>query len=101
MQVKIKGFIYAEPCRRWSNDEDKLVDALRFDFATYQKSKEYSPQAVLVREHEIEVDVPDDFDIRDGLVANLEAEKQAVMAAYQKRVTEIKAQIQQLLAIEA
>lgn len=58
---------------------------------------------ILVRDepYEFTVDVPDEFDIRAGLVANLESEKLAVMAAYQKRVTEINAQIQQLLAIEA
>lgn len=100
MQVKIKGFIYAQKGTEWDSVRREIADCLKFDFTTYQKSKEYSPLAVLVREHEIEVDVPDDFDIRDGLVANLEAEKQAVMAAYQKRVTEINAQIQSLLAIE-
>lgn len=100
MKVTIKGFIYAQKGTEWDSVRCEIADCLKFDFTTYRKMPEHWPDSVLVREHEIEVDVPDDFDIRKGLVANLEAEKQAVMAAYQKRVTEINAQIQSLLAIE-
>jgi len=49
----------------------------------------------------IEVEVPDGFDPRAAQVEALKRQKQAVMADFQKRVTDIERQIAQLTALEA
>jgi hypothetical protein len=54
---------------------------------------------VYVGEQEVEIDVPDDFDPRAQQIAALEAEKQKVMADYQKSVTDINRRISELQAI--
>lgn len=51
-------------------------------------------------DHSFEVEVPDGFDPRSGIVANLEREKAEVTAKFQARITEINGRIQSLLAIE-
>lgn len=90
MKVTIKGAIYA----------------VKYDWSdtTFYMFKDYDPASneyVKVCDHEFTVDIPDDFDMRPGLVANLEKEKRELRAAFQARVTDIDAQIQSLLAIEA
>ena len=49
---------------------------------------------------EIEVDVPDHFDPRPAQIAVLEAQKQKVMADFQKSVTDINRRISELSALE-
>jgi hypothetical protein len=53
-----------------------------------------------VGEQEIQIEVPDDFDPRAQQIAALEAQKQKVMADYQKSVTDINSQISKLQALE-
>jgi hypothetical protein len=53
-----------------------------------------------VCEQEIEIEVPDNYDPRAQKIAVLQAQKQKVMADYQKTVTEINARISELQAIE-
>ena len=91
MKVTINGFILAsqEP---WQQEPE-------FIFREYDASKYGSQDKVLVKEHTIESDVPDNFDMRPGLVANLEAKKAALQAEFTARITEINGQIQSLLAL--
>ena len=49
---------------------------------------------------EIEIDVPDNFDPRPAQIAVLEAQKQKVMADFQKSVTDINRRISELNALE-
>lgn len=88
MQLTIKGFIYAQK-EAWHTKPE-------FTFFDFENCNNW----VKVMPHEFTVEIPDDFDIREGLVANLEREKQKVTADFHKRVTEINAEIQSLLAIE-
>jgi hypothetical protein len=53
-----------------------------------------------VGQQEIEIEVPDNYDPRAQKIVALEAQKQKVMADYQKTVTEINAKISKLQAIE-
>lgn len=99
MKVQMKGFIMASKSQRYDADKLKYVDHMIYLFSHYDSSK-YSSEEVVVGEHTFEVEVPDNFDPREGLVANLEREKQKITADFQKRVTEINGQIQQLLALE-
>lgn len=76
-------------------------DAPTIDFRTYKPTAEYSPNTVIVREHSIEVEVPDDFDPRPAMVASLEEQKQLIRAKFAKEVRDIDERIQSLLAIES
>lgn len=89
MKVTIKGFInYRND--GWNGGCDYYFQ--QCDMSEYGY--------VTVMPHEIEVEVPDDFDPRPKQVAALEAEKQKARAEFHARVTEIDRQIQSLLAIE-
>ncbi|WP_186251690.1 hypothetical protein [Burkholderia gladioli] len=90
MKVTINGFIFARPARDGS---------LNFEFSEYDVTK-YDNQAAKVREHSIDVDVPDDFDPRPGIVENLEREKTQILAEANLKVTDINRLIQTLLAID-
>lgn len=66
--------------------------------------RHYAPDAsskdVMVQPHSITVDVPADFDPRPQMVKALEAQKAKAAADYQKTVTAINRQINELQAIE-
>lgn len=53
-----------------------------------------------VRPVEVEVDIPEDFDLRAAKLAQLEAEQVKVRAAFQARITEIQREIAKLQALE-
>jgi hypothetical protein len=92
MQITLKGFIFAAQ-EIWQTEPE-------YSFATYERDL-YSKELVRVCPHEFTVEIPDNFDIRPGLVSALEREKQQLQAEFAKRITELNAQIQSLLAIEA
>lgn len=98
MKVAIHSFICAEHSGEFDPETSRYEERTRFKAWPCDVSGE---DKVLVCEHDFEIEVPNGFDIRSGLVANLEEEKRKAAAEYQKRVTEINAQIQSLLAIEA
>lgn len=90
MKVKIEGFVtwredwngvgYFQICRSNMGDVEGYIN---------------------VCEASVEVEVPDNFDPRAAQVEALKRQKQAVMADFQKRVTDIERQIAQLTALEA
>lgn len=90
MKVQIKGFILAGP-----DYHGELV----YSFADYDRSQ-FDNGLVKVREHTFEADVPDEFDPRPGMIANLKREKQRVLAECAAQVTELDGRIQSLQAIE-
>jgi len=53
-----------------------------------------------VREQEIEIEVPDNYDPRVQQIAALEKQKQKVMADFHKSVAEINEHISNLMALE-
>jgi hypothetical protein len=95
-RITIKGFIAYHTASYWRDDE-------RFCFTPFdpRKSTHEHEDRVVVQEHAIEVDVPADFDPRPQQVAMLVAEKQRINAAFAARITELDAQINKLLALEA
>jgi 2',3'-cyclic-nucleotide 2'-phosphodiesterase (5'-nucleotidase family) len=95
MKHTITGFVTAAPIR-YGKDKGQLS----VSFSTYKPSPEYDPDRVVVFEHAIEVEVPDNFDPRPAMVANLEEKKRQVRAEFAKKVKELDEQIQSLLAIE-
>lgn len=99
MKATLKGFVMASKAQRYDIEKMQYVDEMVFLFSHYDSSR-YNKEEVMVCEHSFDVEVPDNFDPRAGLVANLQREKQKITAEYQARVTELNGQIQSLLALE-
>lgn len=100
MKVTIKAHVHAKKVGRYDADTQTFKEEMGFEVYPFDMSGS-SGDRVLVGVQEISVDVPEDFDMRSGLVKNLEAEKKRLMAEFQARVTAIDNQIQKYLAIEA
>lgn len=93
MKVMQKGSVYVQPCNGGE---------FRFEFWPVNGSNGgFEHLGTFVKTCEVEFEIEDDLDPRASLVESLEREKTRVAADYQKRITEINAQIQSLLAIEA
>lgn len=91
VKVTCKGSVY-----------QSSVHVDRFEFWPVDGSHGgFEHLGVFVQSCTVEFEVRDDFDGRKAMCAKLEQEKKRIAAEYQKRVTEIDAQIQSLLAIEA
>lgn len=88
----VKGYITS------TQGKYKIEPEIRFQM--YEPSAEYSPDTVIVAEHQIEVEVPDDFDPRPGKIAALKEKKKLMEAKFAASVKEINDQINSLLAIE-
>jgi uncharacterized protein YfaS (alpha-2-macroglobulin family) len=92
---KITGYITYRPARPWMDYPE--VNFFTFDPRKLEAFNDY----IVIREHEFEVEIPDDFDPRPAQVAALGAELQKVRADSGRRCAEIEAQISALTAIEA
>ena len=101
MKVTIKGCVHAQPTRDYDSKTGGFVEGIEFAIWPCDMSGVGDSGRVFISEQEFTVEVPDGFDIRAGMVENLEREKRKAAADYQRRVTELNAQIQSLLAIEA
>ncbi len=71
-----------------------------YSFQTFDVHPEYQGDTVVVREHSFEVDVPDDFDPRPGMIEQLREKEAKARADFQKTITDIHRQISELQAIE-
>jgi hypothetical protein len=80
---------------RWKDGKPE-IDLYTFDPRKYESSADVA----VVREMPIEIEVPDDFDPRPQLVANLEAAKLKARAEFAAKVTEIDRRISELLCLE-
>jgi hypothetical protein len=87
--VKIEGAIY----RR----DASYMPEPYYMFFTFEAS---DADTVKVMDYTLEVEVPDDFDPRPGLLANLREQKRAVEAEASAKITVIENKIRNLLAIE-
>jgi hypothetical protein len=88
----VKGYVTYE--------QTPYQKAPEIGFSMYPPSPEYSPHKVVVSEMFVEVEVPDDFDPRPGMVKSLEQQKRELRAAFARKVKEIDQQISKLQAIE-
>jgi hypothetical protein len=70
------------------------------DYTVYSCKLDDTEQRTYVCEQEIEIEVPDNYDPRAQKIEALQAQKEKIMADYQKTVTEINARISKLQAIE-
>lgn len=89
----IKGFVTYE--------KSKYEDAPQIDFMSYKPSPSLWPDLVIVSEHSIEVEVPDDFDPRPAQLAALDKKETALKAAFAKAMMELADDRSKLLCIES
>ncbi|QGZ66397.1 hypothetical protein [Paraburkholderia acidisoli] len=75
MKVTLTGFLMAQKLTRYDYEQRCIVGDLNVTFSHYDSSI-YNADQVVIGPHSFEVEVPDDFDMRDGLVANLQREAQ-------------------------
>lgn len=75
------------------NDHDSIVDSLAFS------NFDMSGQWTRIGEATITVEVPDENEIKQGMVESLKAERERVLADAQAKANEIEEKIQNLLAI--
>ena len=92
MKVTIKGFIHLYKSMY-------LGDLDEYQFHMHDMS-DMGPEYVLIQPHEFEVEIPDDFDPRPGMIDGLRKQQQQTLADAQLKVTRIEERIQQLLCIE-
>jgi hypothetical protein len=92
-QHTIKGYIVFET---WDGERE---GKFRFqEFKALTNCTGYTQ--VPVSEHTLICEIPDDFDPRAMQIAALEKAREQVRAEFARRITEIEAQINNLLAIE-
>ena len=91
MKVKANAFLH------WRKYE--WEQAGEYTLNSCDMSKE-SPEYVLIRKMDIDVDVPDDFDPRPQQIQTLKAVKAEILAKAHVQAQNIEEQIQRLLCIE-
>jgi hypothetical protein len=91
--ITIEGAIYfdTDTVKYGYGEKYKFFSGIEEAFSTY----------VPVQPHTFTVDIPDDFDPRPAMVTALEAKREKLHADFAAAVTEINAQINSLLALEA
>lgn len=92
----IKGWLYYREASKYSQTGEPDIMSLPFD----PKNVTHDTWGVPVREHSIEVDIPDDFDPRPQQIAALDAEIKKTRAEFAARINELQEQKSRLLAIE-
>jgi hypothetical protein len=92
MKHTVKGFITYE--------KSPWDESPKIGFQEWKPSAELFPHMVIVRAHSIEVEVPDNFDPRADMIANLRQQEQRAMADFELSVNQIRKRISELEAIE-
>ena len=69
-------------------------------YQAYTWKSDDTATSTFVGQQEVELEIPDNYDPRQQQIAALVASKQALMAEYQKSVTEINERISKLQALE-
>lgn len=92
MKIKIEGGIYFDPdsLKYSSSDKYRFCCVVQSNFCGY----------TLIVPHTLEAEIPDDFDPRHGMVAELREERKKAEREFAARVMEIDQRINSLLAIE-
>ena len=91
MKANIKAVVH---WRKWEWENEPVYIINPSDLSRVD------PCYVPVREIEIEVEIPDDFDPRPQQIEALRKEKQRILAEAEVKATNIEEQIQRLLCIE-
>lgn len=94
MKVTIKGILHWEQ----SAYSEEPVFAINSHDMT--KMSDVHRTYVAIKPVEVEFDIPDNFDPREGIIFGLREQKKKVIADAQLKATQIEERIQRLLAIE-
>lgn len=97
MKVSIPGFVYARPASACESGVE-VVDGHCMHFFACDGMQDYG--YVKVTPTVLTFEMPDGWDPRAQQIEALNAKKREITAEFNKRVTEINAQINNLLAIE-
>ena len=93
MKRTIKGYVtYTK--RAWETQPE--INFFNFD----PRKESHMVDYVVVKQQEIEIEVPDDFDPRPAQIKALEAQQQKARADFEKLCTDIQRQISELQALE-
>ncbi|MES2942965.1 MAG: hypothetical protein V4772_08880 [Pseudomonadota bacterium] len=93
MKKTITGFIIYKT-DSWVDDDKRI------GFDTFDPRRLTDSRSVVIREHSIEVDVPDNFDPRPQQIKKLEEKQQEAAAAFHALTIEIKRKISELQSLE-
>ena len=96
MNHTIKGWLYWKAASKYSKTGAPEINFLPFD----PKYATADMWGVPVREHSIEVEIPDDFDPRPQQIKALDEQISKVRAEFTARINELQEQKSRLLAIE-
>lgn len=91
MKATVKMWVY------WVQYDDMKPYLTLYESAGMGKQ---SPNWTIVREMDIDIEAPEDFDPRPQQIASLREKKKEVQAELQVKINNIDEQIQRLLAIE-
>lgn len=92
----ITGWLYFKEASKYSRTGEPTICFLPFAPHTLTSDA----WGVAVREHSIEVEIPDDFDLRPQQIAALDEEIKKTRAEFTARINELQEQKSRLLAIE-
>lgn len=96
--ITIPGFVWAQPAHAWEKGP-AVVDGHTMSFYAFSDMEDHG--LVKVTSAVLTFDMPEGWDPRAQQIDALRKEEEKARAAYQARVTEIQAQINNLLALEA
>lgn len=88
----VNGFIVAT--------RHSLETKATFGFQMHKPSAEFSPETVVVREHQVEIEVDEELDITGAMVANLEEKKRLLRVELAKNLMRIDNDIGKLTSLE-
>lgn len=94
---KIKLYVTCEPAKNWEKG-NHVIDGFAYGFWLHNPIG--IEGYIMAGSIEIDYEPPEGFDPRAGAVAALEAEKTRIQAEFQKRITDIEAQINKYTALE-
>jgi len=97
MQVTKKLYLCAVPVDRYNTETWQMEHVV--DFTAWEHN-DYSGHPA-VAELEVVFEAPDNLDYTELKISKLQKERTELMAEFNKRVTEIQAEINQLTAIES
>ena len=93
MKTVIKGFIHYKNPQAWERNNNGFMHSTAGDLSMAGYIK--------VQAHDLEIEVPDNFDPRPQQVAALQAEQKKVRAEFAARIVELDRQISTLTCLEA
>lgn len=97
--LTIEGFAYCKPSEPYEHGSRNSVDGFTYRYSAHDV-KDYGSGYIDAGRATMTIQLPEGFDPRQGAVTALEHQKKAIMAEFQKRMTEIDQQISRFTAID-